>query len=64
MKNLKKKGVSTEVKCPACDGTGFPTVAQPANPGRKIFPPACGQCLGKGRITPAWRADLTTSPPL
>jgi hypothetical protein len=40
MKNLKP-AVSTEVKCPACDGTGIPTVAQPANPVRKIFPPPC-----------------------
>jgi DnaJ-class molecular chaperone len=52
MKNLKK-AASTEIKCPACGGTGFPTVTQPAKPGRKIFPPACKQCLGKGRITPA-----------
>ena len=52
MKNLKPKALSTEVKCPACADTGFPTVAQPANPWRKIFPPSCKQCLGKGRITP------------
>ena len=38
MKNLKSKAVSTEVKCPACDGTAFPTVAQPANPGPQDFP--------------------------
>jgi DnaJ-class molecular chaperone len=53
MKNLKPEALSTEVKCPACDGTGIPTVAQPANPVRKIYPPRCKQCLGKGRITPA-----------
>jgi DnaJ-class molecular chaperone len=53
MKNLKPKALSAEVKCPTCDGTGFPAVAQPAKPGRKIFPPPCKQCLGKGRITPA-----------
>ena len=53
MKNLKPKALSTEVKCPACDGMGIPAVAQPANPVRKIFPPPCKQCLGKGRITAA-----------
>ncbi len=53
MKNLKAKTVSTEVKCPACDGTGIPAVAQPANPIRKTFPPRCKQCLGKGRIMAA-----------
>jgi DnaJ-class molecular chaperone len=52
MKNPKSKVVSTEIKCPACGGTGIPTVGQPTKPGRKIFPPACKQCLGKGRVTP------------
>jgi hypothetical protein len=32
---------------PGCDGTGFPAVAQPAKPGRRIFPPACKQYLGR-----------------
>jgi DnaJ-class molecular chaperone len=50
MKNVKSHAASAEIKCPACDGTGFPTVAQPAKPGRKIFPPPCKQCLGKGRV--------------
>jgi DnaJ-class molecular chaperone len=53
MKNLRSKEASTEVKCSACDGTGFQAVAQPAQPGRKIYPPPCKHCLGKGRITPA-----------
>jgi DnaJ-class molecular chaperone len=53
MKNLKSEDVPTEVKYSACDGTGFPKVAQPAEPGRKIYPPPCKHCLGKGRITPA-----------
>jgi DnaJ-class molecular chaperone len=42
--------VLTEIICPACDGIGFPKVQQPAEPGRKIYPPACKQCFGKGRI--------------
>src|ERR1035437_6206540 len=56
MKNLESKQVSTETRCPACDGKGFPTVTQPKQPGRKIYPAPCKQCLGKGnkgRITPA-----------
>jgi hypothetical protein len=40
----------TEIKCPACDGTGFPTVTQPVQPDRKIYPTPCEECGGKGRI--------------
>ena len=40
----------TEIDCPSCNGTGFPTVVQPNQPGRKIFPARCKQCSGKGRI--------------
>jgi DnaJ-class molecular chaperone len=53
MKRLKVKTESTEIECSACDGTGFPAVAQPSKPGRRIFPPACKECLGKGRVTPS-----------
>ena len=53
VKRLKTGEPSTEIKCPGCGGTGFPAVAQPAKPGRKIYPPRCKQCLGKGRVTPA-----------
>ena len=45
----------TEIKCPACDGTGFPTVTEPVQPGRKIYPTPCEDCGGKGRITVAGR---------
>jgi len=31
-------------------GTGFPTVKQPVQPGRKIYPAPCKQCFGKGRL--------------
>jgi DnaJ-class molecular chaperone len=50
MKKPNPKEAGTEVDCPACNGTGFPAVAQPEKPGRKIFPARCQQCLGKGRI--------------
>ena len=59
MKRAKRKEVGTEIECPECDGTGFPQVRQPAQPGRKIYPPPCKRCLGKGRIerTPMPRGD-------
>jgi DnaJ-class molecular chaperone len=53
MKKPKRKDVVTEIKCPACDGTGLSKVAQPVQPGRKIYPPPCKQCSGKGRIQSA-----------
>ena len=39
-----------EMKCDACDGTGFPKVKQPSEPGRRIYPAPCRKCGGKGRI--------------
>jgi DnaJ-class molecular chaperone len=43
----------TEINCPACDGTAFPTVTQPVQPDRKVYPEPCKKCGGKGRITEA-----------
>jgi DnaJ-class molecular chaperone len=42
-----------ERKCPACNGTGFPPVKQPAQPGRKIYPARCERCDGKGWVEAA-----------
>jgi hypothetical protein len=42
-----------EQVCPACGGTGFPAVKQPAQRGRRIFPMPCKKCGGKGRIAKA-----------
>ena len=51
---MKKPAVNpTEQKCAACNGTGFAVVAQPAQPDRKIYPPRCQECEGKGRIAGA-----------
>jgi hypothetical protein len=50
VKKPKPQEVWTEIKCPACDGNGFPTVMRPMQPGRKIYPALCKQCLGKGRL--------------
>jgi len=43
----------TEQRCANCDGTGFPTVRQPAQPGRRMYSPPCKECGGKGRIPKA-----------
>jgi DnaJ-class molecular chaperone len=45
-----RTAVPRETKCEACNGTGFPKVKQPTEPGRKIFPAPCRKCGGKGRI--------------
>jgi DnaJ-class molecular chaperone len=42
-----------EHTCVACNGTGFPVVMQPVQPGRKIYPVKCKACDGKGKITDA-----------
>jgi DnaJ-class molecular chaperone len=41
----------TELKCPACNGTGFPAVVKAVPAGRKIYPAPCKECRGKGRIS-------------
>jgi len=48
MGRLKTKEPVAEVECSACEGTGFPKVKQPVQPGRKIYPPPCNLCRGKG----------------
>jgi hypothetical protein len=47
---MVKKAAPLEVKYDVCNGTGFPPVIKPARPGRKIYPPLCNVCGGKGRI--------------
>jgi DnaJ-class molecular chaperone len=42
-----------ERECPACKGAGFAAVKQPAEPGRRIYPPQCDRCGGKGRVEAA-----------
>jgi DnaJ-class molecular chaperone len=52
--SMSKIGVAvnqTEHECPACNGTGFPPVQQPVQPGRKIYPATCKRCKGKGRMS-------------
>jgi DnaJ-class molecular chaperone len=42
-----------EHTCVACNGSGFPVVMKPVQPGRKIYPVKCTVCAGKGKITDA-----------
>ena len=50
VKRSKPNEISNEIPCPECDGSGFPAVMQPKEPGRKIFPAPCKHCHGKGRV--------------
>ena len=50
MKTPKREDIVTEIKCPACEGTGLAKVTQPVQPGRKTYAPPCKECFGKGRI--------------
>jgi transcription elongation factor Elf1 len=46
--------------CPACNGTGYPVVMQPVQPGRKIYPVKCKVCDaevgGVGAAAQGWAA--------
>jgi len=46
-----KSAVPVEETCQACDGAGHQAVKQPSQPNRRIYPPPCKECGGKGRIT-------------
>ncbi len=47
---MPRKETEIEVKCDACGGTGLAPVVQPSEPGKRIYPPPCKKCAGKGRI--------------
>jgi DnaJ-class molecular chaperone len=38
-----------EEECPACNGKGVLPLVKQAKPGRRIYPPRCTKCDGKGR---------------
>jgi DnaJ-class molecular chaperone len=42
-----------EQRCPACDGMGVLAAIQPVQPGRRMYPPPCEECGGRGRIPKA-----------
>src|SRR6266576_3812052 len=56
--------VLTEVICPACDGTGFQKVKQPTQPGRKIYPAKCTECLGKRSLPTTTVCRVDSWPPV
>ena len=47
----KRTPAIKQKNCPACGGTGVTTVKQPTAPGQRVYPPRCGECGGKGRVT-------------
>jgi DnaJ-class molecular chaperone len=47
MRNMTLK--IKEHTCQTCKGTGFPVVAQPLRPDRKIYPVKCKDWDGKGK---------------
>ena len=47
---LRRDALADEIKCEACDGTGVEIVEQPSEPGKRIFPPRCKVCDGKGHV--------------
>jgi len=46
----KAREATPEMICPSCDGTGFQKLKQPTEPGRRIYPATCKECLGKGKV--------------
>jgi hypothetical protein len=64
MKRLTPKEDLIDVICPACHGTGFPSVRQAVQPGRKIYSPPCKRCFGKGRISEVQHVMAQDFPPL
>ena len=48
MSKLKPSKLSIEIKCSACDGTGYPAVAQPKQPGHPHLSAALQTVLWQG----------------
>jgi len=44
-----KRLAAGEELCFACDGTGHAKVRRQAKPGRRVYPPRCAKCGGRGR---------------
>jgi DnaJ-class molecular chaperone len=47
---MSKRLAAAEELCSACGGTGLVKVKQQAKPGKRVYPPKCGKCGGRGRI--------------
>jgi DnaJ-class molecular chaperone len=50
---MSKRLAAGEELCSACGGTGLVKVRQQAKPGRRVYPPKCAKCGGRGRIVKA-----------
>jgi DnaJ-class molecular chaperone len=50
---MKRPMNPSEQECPLCKGSGFAVVMQAAKPGRRIYPPRCKRCDGKGWVEAA-----------
>jgi hypothetical protein len=48
--DLRRDALADEIRCEACNGTGVEIVKQPSEQGKRIFPPRCKVCDGKGRV--------------
>ena len=46
----RQASTEVEVKCDACNGTGFQAINKAAQSGRRIYPATCPRCVGKGRV--------------
>ena len=44
----RDKEPAAEIKCPACEGTGFQRIKQPVQPGRRILSRAVREMCGQG----------------
>jgi DnaJ-class molecular chaperone len=47
---MSKRLAAGEEVCSACGGTGLAKVRQQAKPGKRVYPPKCAKCGGRGRI--------------
>ena len=47
---MSKRLAPGEELCSACGGTGVAKVRQQPKPGRRVYPPKCAKCGGRGRI--------------
>jgi DnaJ-class molecular chaperone len=47
---MSKKLAAGEILCSACVGTGLAKARQQTKPGRRVYPPKCAKCGGRGRI--------------
>jgi DnaJ-class molecular chaperone len=47
---MSKRLAAGEELCSGCGGSGVAKVRQQPKPGRRVYPPKCAKCDGRGRI--------------